>query len=132
MTLETWILQLALSVAVLVVNLALILASAWYVPARLATLLGSKRRLVLPLAWVVGVVAALLGMLATPASSLLGFLYIVAGLVFMANTYFCLALLVLHSPHRRLRLGSLGQTWTTVALALPVASSSGVLECCQL
>ncbi len=96
---------LVLSIGLPLVVLGILLASAWYVPTRLATVLKRTPNWRWRGGWVLLVVASLTGLLAfaTPASPVLGVLYVAAGLVFMAHIYLVLALLVLQAVPRRLR-----------------------------
>ena len=111
-----FVLSIAMPLAVLVT----LLASAWYVPTRLATLFGMDRAWLLRVAWVLLVVASIGGLMAfaTSPSPLLGVLYIGAGLVFMAHIYLGLTLLVFHPVQRHFPVSERFQAWGAIAVAV--------------
>lgn len=112
--------KLVLSIAMPMVVLLALIASAWYVALRLAALLGVERTRFLSVTWAIITALASAGgfMLATSPSPLVGALYIASGLVFIAHLYLCFALLILHGVHRFFRLNNYVQAWGAITVAL--------------
>ena len=111
--------KLVLSIALPLVVLATLLASAWYVSSRLATLLGMERARPLRILWVLLVAAGVGGLgFATSPNPWFGFFYTASGLIFMAHVYLCIALLVLHLVPRWLGLGHRLQAWGAIVVAV--------------
>lgn len=109
-----------LGIAVMLGGLAPIVAAAWYVPVRLLKLLDINRTRLMRIGWAALVVLSFFGMLGLPTtpSAVLGMLYVVSGLVFMAVIYLFMALLVLHIADQPLRLGKPIQAWIAIAVAV--------------
>ena len=111
--------NLLISVGLMLAVLGPLAASAWYVPGRLARLLGLERTRRLRAGWAVMLVVSLVCLVsfATSASPVLGAAYVVGGLVFMAHVYLCLALLALHGLSSRLRRERL-EAWGAIVVAI--------------
>lgn len=112
--------KLVLNIVLPLVVLGLLLATLWYVPMRLATLLGLDRTWPLRVGWALGGLASLGALVgfATPPNPVLGFLYVGSGLVFMAHLYLDFLLLVLHPLQGRLPLSNRTTVWAAVAIAV--------------
>ena len=108
-----------IGIGLLVVFLALLGGTAWYVPTRLAGLWGIERRRRLQIGWSVAAIASSLSFgLATQPSTLAGFFYILGGWLLMLHAYTCLTLLVLHVLKRWIPLADPIQAWGALGVAL--------------